>query len=120
VSLSTSSARRRTVTSFSWTTKALKTENPFEDTKKTENFVIKLGDAHISEDFDKGVVGMNPGDEKEITTSFPEDYFNKKLAGHTVDFKVKLNEIRKEVLPEIDDEMAKQLGPVYHPRRGQE
>ena len=84
---------------------------PFEETKKTENFVIKLGDAHIAEDFDKGVVGMNPGDEKEITVSFPEDYFNKKLAGHTVDFKVKLNEIRKEVLPEIDDEMAKQLGP---------
>ena len=84
---------------------------PFEDTKKTENFVIRLGDAHIAEDFDKGVVGMNPGDEKEITVSFPEDYFNKKLAGHTVDFKVKLNEIRKEVLPEIDDEMAKQLGP---------
>ena len=84
---------------------------PFEETKKTENFVIKLGDAHISEDFDKGVEGMNPGDEKEITVTFPDDYFNKKLAGHTVDFKVKLNEIRKEVLPEIDDEMAKQLGP---------
>ena len=88
-----------------------KNEKPFEETKKTENFVIKLGDAHIADDFDKGVVGMNPGDEKEITVSFSDDYFNKKLAGHTVDFKVKLNEIRKEVLPEIDDEMAKQLGP---------
>ncbi|BBO70986.1 trigger factor [Desulfosarcina alkanivorans] len=84
---------------------------PFEETKKTENFVIKLGDGHISEDFDNGVIGMNPGEEKEITAAFPEDYFNKKLAGHTVDFKVTLNEIRKEVLPEIDDEMAKQLGP---------
>ena len=84
---------------------------PFEDTKKTENFVIKLGDAHIADDFDKGVVGMRPGDEKEITVSFADDYFNQKLAGHTVDFTVKLNEIRKEVLPEIDDEMAKQLGP---------
>jgi trigger factor len=84
---------------------------PFEATKKTENFVIKLGDGHISEDFDNGVIGMNPGEEKEVTASFSDDYFNKKLAGHTVDFKVKLNEIRKEVLPEIDDEMAKQLGP---------
>lgn len=84
---------------------------PFDETKKTENFVIKLGDGHISEDFDKGVEGMNPGDEKEITVTFPNDYFNKKLAGHTVDFKVKLNEIRKEVLPEIDDELAKQIGP---------
>jgi trigger factor len=88
-----------------------KNGKPFEETKKTENFVIKLGDAHISADFDNGVVGMNPGEEKEITVSFPDDYFNKKLAGHTVDFKVKLNEIRKEVLPAIDDEMAKQLGP---------
>jgi len=84
---------------------------PFEETQKTENFVCKLGDAHISEDMDKGIAGMNPGDEKEITVAFPEDYFNKKLAGHTVDFKVKLNEIRQEVLAEIDDEMAKQLGP---------
>lgn len=84
---------------------------PFDETKKTENFVIKLGDAHIAEAFDNGVEGMNPGDEKEITVAFPDDYFNKKLAGHTVDFKVKLNEIRKEVLPAVDDEMAKQLGP---------
>lgn len=84
---------------------------PFEETRKTENFVIKLGDAHIAEAFDQGVVGMNPGDEKEVTVSFPEDYFNKKLAGHTVDFKVKLNEIRKEELPEIDDELARQMGP---------
>jgi trigger factor len=88
-----------------------KSGKPFEETKKTENFVLKLGDAHISEAFDAGVEGMNPGDEKEITVAFPADYFNKKLAGHTVDFKVKLNEIRKEVLPEIDDELAKQLGP---------
>ena len=85
--------------------------SPFEETAKTENFVMKLGDAHIAEDFDKGVVGMNAGEEKDITVTFPEDYFNKKLAGHTIDFKVTLNEIRKEVLPELDDEMAKQLGP---------
>jgi trigger factor len=84
---------------------------PYEETKKTENFVIKLGDAYISKDFDNGVVGMNPGEERDITVAFPDDYFNKKLAGQTVDFKVKLNEIRKEVLPAIDDELAKQLGP---------
>ncbi len=84
---------------------------PFDETKKTENFVVKLGDSPISPDFDKGIEGMNAGDEKEVTVTFPDDYFNKQLAGHTIDFKVKLNDIRKEVLPEIDDEMAKQLGP---------
>ena len=84
---------------------------PFEAAEKTENFVMKIGDAHISEEFDKGIVGMTPGGEKEITVAFPGEYFNKKLADNTVDFKVKLNEIRKEVLPELDDDMAKQLGP---------
>lgn len=88
-----------------------KNGKPFDETKKTENFVIKLGDAHIAADFDKGVVGMNPGEEKTIHVTFPDDYFNQKLAGHTVDFQVTLKEIRKEVLPAIDDEMARQLGP---------
>jgi trigger factor len=82
---------------------------PYEETQKTEKFVFKLGDAHIAADMDAGIVGMQPGEEKEIAVTFPDDYFNKKLAGQAVDFKVKLNDIRKEVLPEIDDEMAKQL-----------
>ncbi|PIE67972.1 MAG: trigger factor [Deltaproteobacteria bacterium] len=84
---------------------------PFEETQKMENFVIRLGDAHISGDFDKGIEGMNAGDEKKITVTFADEYFNKKLAGQTIDFKVTLKDIRKEVLPEIDDELAKQLGP---------
>ncbi len=84
---------------------------PFEETGKAENFTMKIGDGHISKDFDDGIVGMNVGDEKELTVTFPEDYFNKKLANQEILFKVKLNEIREQILPEIDDEMAKGLGP---------
>lgn len=84
---------------------------PFEATGKAENFTMKIGDSHMTKEFDDGVAGMNAGEEKEITVSFPEDYFNEKLVGQEIAFKVKLNEIRQEILPEIDDEMAKGLGP---------
>ncbi len=85
--------------------------NPFVETQKTENFTLKLGEGHIAADLDKGIEGMTKDDEKEIAVSFPKDYFNEKLAGLDISFKVKLNEIREQILPEIDDEMAKGLGP---------
>jgi len=83
---------------------------PFEETQRTENFTIKVGTAHISTEFDQSIVGMKAGEEKSFTISFGEDHFNKKLAGQEISFQVTLNAIRKEVLPEADDELAKQLG----------
>ncbi len=53
---------------------------------------------------------MKPGDNREIKVKFPEDFSNEKLANLEITFQVKLHEIRAEVLPEIDDEFAKQLG----------
>ncbi|MDJ0784002.1 MAG: trigger factor [Desulfosarcinaceae bacterium] len=84
---------------------------PFEETQKTENFTLKVGDAYIAPAMDDGLVGMQPGEDKEIEVTFADDYFNAKLAGQTVTFTVHLHEIREQILPEIDDEMAKQLGP---------
>ena len=42
---------------------------------------------------------------------FPDDYFNEKLQGQSINFKVKLHEIKEEKLPELNDEFAKSLGP---------
>jgi trigger factor len=84
---------------------------PFDETQKTENFTMKLGDAYISPAFDEGLLGMQPGEDREVAVTFADDYFNAKLAGMTVDFKVHLHEIREQILPDIDDELAKQLGP---------
>jgi trigger factor len=83
---------------------------PFAETQKTENFTLKVGTGQISKDFDDALTGMMPGEKKEIKVKFPEDYPNKKLANLAIDFQVTLNEIRQEVLPKIDDEMAKKLG----------
>ena len=86
---------------------------PHEATQKTENFVVKLGEGRVVKDLDDGIVGMKVGDEKEIEVAFPDDYFGKDLAGQQILFKVKLNEIREEVLPDIDNALAKSLGDQF-------
>ena len=83
---------------------------PFAETQKTENFTMKIGAGHILKAFDEKLIGMKPDENREIKIKFPEDYFNAKLANLEIIFQVKLNEIRKEVLPEIDDEFAQKLG----------
>jgi trigger factor len=84
---------------------------PFEETAKTENYTLKMGSGQISKDFDKQIEGMNVGETRTIQVAFPDDYHNDKLKGQTVDFTVTLNEVMEEILPAIDDEMAKKLGP---------
>jgi trigger factor len=83
---------------------------PFSETQKTENFTMKIGAGSISKSLDEKLIGMKPGQENEIPVNFPDDHFNAKLASHDITFNVKLNEIREEILPEIDDEFAKKLG----------
>jgi len=82
----------------------------FSETEKTENYTMEVGKGAIAKEIDESLVGMVPEDENEIPVTFPEDYFNKELAGVDIAFKVKLHEIREEILPAIDDELAKRLG----------
>jgi len=84
--------------------------NPFTETQKTENHTMKVGEGHILKEFDDQLIGMKRGDSREIKVKFPEDYHNGKLADLEITFQVMLHEIREEVLPEIDDEFAKNLG----------
>ncbi len=86
-------------------------DEAIEDMQKTTDFTMKIGDKRINEDFDNQVVGMSSGEEKRFSLKFDDDYFNKKLAGREVTCQVHLKEIRKESLPELDDEFAKGLGP---------
>ena len=83
---------------------------PFAETAKTENFNMKIGQGPVIKEFDDQLIGMRPNDKKEFEVKFPQDYFNKKLANLEILFQVTLHEIREEVLPEIDDVLAKKAG----------
>jgi trigger factor len=87
-----------------------KNGKPFADAPRTENYTLKIGAGSVLKEFDQQLVGMAPGTSREFPLTFPGDYANKALAGQTVDFKVALREIREEILPPIDDELARSIG----------
>lgn len=89
----------------------LKDGKPFDETKLTENFAAKLGSGNLMHGLEDQLVTMRASEEKAFAVTFPDDDTNEKLAGQTIDFKVNLKEIRKEVLPPLDDSLASQLGP---------
>ncbi|MBT8368123.1 MAG: trigger factor [Deltaproteobacteria bacterium] len=84
---------------------------PVPEFAKTENFSLQIGKAMVSEDFDKQITGMKTGEAKNFTVNFDKDFPNEKLAGLDVTFEVVLNEIRQEILPPINDALAKKAGP---------
>jgi len=74
---------------------------------KAEKFTLTLGSGQFIPGFEDQVVGHNIGDEFDINVTFPEDYGAADLAGAPVVFKIKLHEIKKKELPELDDEFVK-------------
>ncbi len=80
---------------------------PFEG-GKGDNFDLKLGSRSFVPGFEEQIVGMNVGEEKDIDITFPENY-HAELAGKAVVFHVKLNKLSVTVIPEQDDEFAKDV-----------
>lgn len=87
----------------------------FVDGKALENGAgrdqnLELGSNQFIEGYEEGIVGMKVGDERTLNLKFPSPYHSEALAGKPVDFKVKLKGLKKKVLPEITDEMLKEIG----------
>ena len=79
------------------------------DGGKAENHELTIGSNTFIPGFEDQIIGMKPEEEKEIKVKFPEEYFSANLAGKDATFKVKLHEIKKKELPELDDEFAKDV-----------
>ena len=79
------------------------------DGGKAEGHELEIGSGAFIPGFEDQLVGMNIDEEKEIKVTFPKEYFSKDLAGKEAMFKVKLHEIKKKELPELDDEFAKDV-----------
>ncbi len=76
---------------------------------KAEGHELEIGSGSFIPGFEEQLVGMKVDEEKEIKVTFPKEYFSKDLAGKEAMFKVKLHEIKKKELPELDDEFAKDV-----------
>ncbi len=76
---------------------------------KAENFELTIGSGQFIPGFEDQMIGMKVDEERDINVKFPEEYHAKELAGKDATFKVKLHEIKEKILPEIDDEFAKDV-----------
>ena len=74
---------------------------------KAENHELEIGSGKFIPGFEDQIIGMKIDENKDIKVTFPEEYPAKELAGKEATFKIKLHEIKKKELPEINDEFAK-------------
>ena len=79
------------------------------DGGKADDYELRIGSHSFIEGFEDQIIGMKIDEEKEINVKFPDEYFSPELAGKDAMFKVKLHEIKEKQMPEIDDELAKDV-----------
>ena len=75
-----------------------------------DNVSLQLGAPANPPGFDANLIGLSVGDEKTFIVTFPEEYQVKEMAGTDVTYTVNVKELRHLVVPELDDEFAKDLG----------
>jgi trigger factor len=72
------------------------------------DFQVELQEDKFIPGFIMGMVGMNPGETKEISAQFPDPYANEALAGKPAMFTVTLKELKEKELPELNDDFAQE------------
>ncbi len=78
---------------------------------RSSNFMIHIGSGDFHPDIERGLLGAQKGEERQIHVKFGQDYYHTLLAGKPVDFKIKVIDVKHMELPELNDEFAKQLDP---------
>ena len=81
-----------------------------KEMEKRNDDWIELKEEEYLKGFSAQLVGAAIGEEKDVQISFPKDMADKRAAGKTALFKMKIKEIKEKTLPALDDELAKQAG----------
>lgn len=80
------------------------------DGGKGENYSLTIGSNTFIPGFEEQIIGMGIGEEKDLDITFPEDYHSEELKGQPVVFKVKVNDIKTIVIPDLDKDFFEDLG----------
>jgi len=81
---------------------------PFEG-GTAEDYSLEIGSGTFIPGFEEQIIGMKIGEEKTINVTFPEEYHSEELAGQPATFDVKVKEIKRKKVAELDDEFAKDV-----------
>ncbi|MEO4052097.1 trigger factor [Solibacillus sp. CAU 1738] len=78
---------------------------------KGEDYALEIGSGSFIPGFEEQLVGVKSGEAKDVVVTFPEEYHAEELAGKEATFKVTVKEVKTKVLPELNDEFAKEIDP---------
>jgi trigger factor len=78
-----------------------------------ENVNVDVGTGRHGQEFENKLIGMQKGEEASVEVDFDADSPNPLLAGKKIEFKVRVNDIKERVLPELDDEFARDVGEDF-------
>lgn len=74
-----------------------------------ENQELEIGSGNFIPGFEDQLVGVSAGEKKDVEVTFPEEYHSKDLAGKDAVFHCEIHEVKEEILPDVDDEFAKDV-----------
>ena len=77
---------------------------------QADNYPYILGTRRFFAEFDDALTGSKTGDELSCDVAFPDSYHNEELRGKVAAFSIKVNEIKRQTVPELNDEFAQQVG----------
>jgi len=77
---------------------------------KRDDLQFVVGEGRIIPEFEENVVGMKKGEEKEFDVAYDEDFRIKEAAGRSVSYKFRLKDVQERIIPELTDEIAKEVG----------
>jgi len=87
-------------------------DKPIKDIKGQE-VMVHVGSGNFYKEVESGIVGLKKGDEKDIEIDLDENFSDSRLAGKLVNFNIVIIDIKKEDLPELNDDFAKVLGDNF-------
>ncbi len=82
----------------------------YDKTPKVENYVMGIGQGVLPSEFSEKLIGAIPVQDLEIEVAYNDNHHDENLKGKTIVYKVTLNEIQEEILPEANDDLVKGLG----------
>ena len=75
-----------------------------------KDVLIEIGGKNTVSDFSENLRGVKPGEERSFEVTYADDFSDQRLAGQVMAYTVKVQGVKKKILPELNDDLAKELG----------
>lgn len=77
---------------------------------EVSDVLVEIGGKNTVKEFTENLRGAKPGDERSFEVTYPDDFNDQRLAGQVMAYEVKVQGVKNKILPELNDEFAKELG----------